>query len=223
MLEETRKQTTLSTEKRDKSLNPKLFSDNLTIQDCLRNTYESNYTALQATMRVVPLWFAIMIDCAASLRICLVCEPSPLTYVSGVATRFQKLIEYLALDANDQVELITTEVVATSKPQQWIDKVPVHYVPGWQLPLYPNMTVGGVDWTFRLARKLRKNRPDLLHVTSPGFLMVGAILWGRLMQIPLVVSYHTHIPVYVRSYCPAVVVKILEWFGTLASGRLCIR
>jgi len=59
-----------------------------------------------------------------------------------------------------------------------------------------------VDWTAKVGRVLQKMRPDVIHVSSPGFLVFGAILWSRLFGIPLVMSYHTHLPAYVRNYYP---------------------
>jgi sulfoquinovosyltransferase len=43
-------------------------------------------------------------------------------------------------------------------------------------------------------------RPDLIHVSSPGFLVLAALFWGRVFGVPVVASYHTHLPAYVRSH-----------------------
>ena len=43
--------------------------------------------------------------------------------------------------------------------------------------------------------------PDLVHVTSPGFIPYMATYIAREWKdVPLVMSYHTHIPVYARTY-----------------------
>jgi sulfoquinovosyltransferase len=47
---------------------------------------------------------------------------------------------------------------------------------------------------------LRNFKPDLMHVSSPGFLCFAGVLASKLMQVPLVLSYHTHLPVYARNY-----------------------
>lgn len=39
-------------------------------------------------------------------------------------------------------------------------------------------------------------QPDLIHVTSPGALPAAAWLYSRLLRVPLVASYHTHVPAY---------------------------
>ena len=45
-----------------------------------------------------------------------------------------------------------------------------------------------------------KLKPDLIHVTSPGFLLFAGIFYARIMRIPLVLSYHTHLPTYGKNY-----------------------
>lgn len=38
----------------------------------------------------------------------------------------------------------------------------------------------------------------MLHVASPGFFAIISTLYARLLKIPLVLSYHTHLPIYAR-------------------------
>jgi len=52
---------------------------------------------------------------------------------------------------------------------------------------------------------------DLLHVSSPGLLPIPTIVAARLRGIPLVISYHTHLPVYVHTYCRSPWNRIAEW------------
>jgi sulfoquinovosyltransferase len=56
------------------------------------------------------------------------------------------------------------------------------------------------DWNLTVLRQLLRYRPHILHVSSPGFYVLSAVVWARCLQIPLLLSYHTHLPVYVRSY-----------------------
>lgn len=43
-------------------------------------------------------------------------------------------------------------------------------------------------------------RPDLIHVSCPGTIVFAAVLYSRMLGIPLVVSYHTHVPYYIPRY-----------------------
>ena len=56
----------------------------------------------------------------------------------------------------------------------------------------------------------KNNKFDLIHVTSPGLLLFPALLASRLANLPLVMSYHTHLPVYLESYLPVVIPKLLR-------------
>ena len=44
------------------------------------------------------------------------------------------------------------------------------------------------------------NRPDLVHVSAPGMMINTVIFYAHLLRIPVVVSYHTHIPEYIPRY-----------------------
>jgi sulfoquinovosyltransferase len=164
----------------------------------------SSTTAISSTTKVLTQQ-----QQCSPLRICIIVEPSPLTYVSGYANRFQALLRHLR-DVQDTVEMVTTEVVAKDPPATWLN-FPVHYAAGIRLPHYPLMSIG-TDWKLKAASVIRKMKPDVIHASSPGFMVFGGLLWSRLFSVPLVMSYHTHLPVYVRSYVrPVILSMIAEW------------
>jgi len=43
-------------------------------------------------------------------------------------------------------------------------------------------------------------RPQVMHVATPGFFCIVAAIYARLLRVPLVYSYHTHLPIYARDY-----------------------
>ncbi|MEL7420655.1 MAG: glycosyltransferase, partial [Cyanobacteria bacterium J06555_3] len=47
---------------------------------------------------------------------------------------------------------------------------------------------------------IEKFQPDLIHVVNPAFLGVGGIYYAKTMNIPLIASYHTHLPQYLQHY-----------------------
>jgi sulfoquinovosyltransferase len=146
------------------------------------------------------------------LKILVLTEPSPITYMSGQSLRFYTLLQHLAEEyPMDQVHLITVEKVHPNPPSLCCGgKIPIHYTWGWRPPQYKSLTLStGISakaWKF-----CRTDRPDLLHVSSPGLLLLTAIFTSRVQGIPLVMSYHTHLPVYVRTYMPAPINIMLEW------------
>lgn len=98
------------------------------------------------------------------LNICLMVEPSPFTYVSGYANRFQEML--LALDKmGDYVEIVTTDVHAKTPPSHW-HRFPVHHTIGVTVPKYRQLSIS-VDCRLQALRVLWRMRPDILHVTSP--------------------------------------------------------
>lgn len=67
---------------------------------------------------------------------------------------------------------------------------------GFKLPFYqPNDTLLlSTAISLRVLWHLLTLRPDVIHVSSPGLMVFAATLYAKLLAIPLVVSYHTHIP-----------------------------
>jgi sulfoquinovosyltransferase len=147
----------------------------------------------------------------APLRICIMVEPSPLTYVSGYANRFQALLHYLVENTADDVQVVTTETLVQDRPNEWMG-IPVHYTFGVRLPHYPSMSLSA-DCTLKALRVVWQTKPDIIHVTSPGFFVFSGWFLSRIFHIPLIMSYHTHVPIYVRSYLPRAfgISRIAEW------------
>lgn len=52
----------------------------------------------------------------------------------------------------------------------------------------------------RVLWELVFNRPDIIHTSCPGTMVFAVIILAKLLRIPLVVSYHTHIPEYIPRY-----------------------
>jgi Glycosyltransferase len=48
--------------------------------------------------------------------------------------------------------------------------------------------------------ELEKFRPDLIHVANPAILGLGGLYYAKKLNIPLVASYHTHLPQYLHHY-----------------------
>jgi sulfoquinovosyltransferase len=147
------------------------------------------------------------------LRICILVEPSPLTYVSGYANRFQALLHYLAENTMDNVHVVTTETLVQDRPNEWLG-IPVHYTVGVRLPHYPSLSLSA-DCTAKALRVVWQTKPDIIHVTSPGFFVFSGCFLSRIFHVPLIISYHTHIPIYVRSYLPRAfgISRAAEWLA----------
>ncbi|KAF3562052.1 hypothetical protein DY000_02019991 [Brassica cretica] len=127
-------------------------------------------------------------------RIALFVEPSPFAYVSGYKNRFQNFIRYLR-EMGDEVIVVTTHegvpeefygakvIGSRSFPCPWYQKVPL------SLALSP-----------RIISEIARFKPDIIHASSPGIMVFGALAIAKMLSVPIVMSYHTHVPVYIPRY-----------------------
>ncbi|KAK9816869.1 hypothetical protein WJX72_006341 [[Myrmecia] bisecta] len=110
--------------------------------------------------------------------------------------RFQNLIRELG-NLGSEVTVFTPCI----KPPETYCGAKVVRVLGFSLPFYRSPTLLlSLGLSVRVLWYLLTRRPDVIHVSSPGLLVFSAILYAKLLAIPLVVSYHTHIPEYIPKY-----------------------
>jgi len=112
--------------------------------------------------------------------------------VDGIVTRLTKTIQNL-VQAGDEVTVFCPE----GCPSHYMGAKVVG-VPAMPLPLYPELKLGlpgpGV------SDELENFKPDLIHVVNPAVLGLGGIWLAKTNNIPLVASYHTHLPKYLEHY-----------------------
>ncbi|HEX9727211.1 MAG TPA: glycosyltransferase family 1 protein [Gemmatimonadales bacterium] len=76
--------------------------------------------------------------------------------------------------------------------------------PGWP----------GYRMTFGVSRRARARlesfRPDLIHIATPDFLGWSALRFARKRGIPVVASYHTHFPWYLRFHRLAMIEPLVH-------------
>jgi len=159
-------------------------------------------------------------------KICLMVEPTPFTHISGYSNRFKEMLRFLS-KAGDKVNILTVD---QRTPKQ---KLPttlfgfnIEHTHGFTFPLYNHISLS-LDLQMKGRAMMKKIRPDLIHVSSPGFMLIPAMIYARLMRIPLLMSYHTHVPMYAEKYLgfmPAhkwVAWALLRWAHTKADLTLC--
>jgi glycosyltransferase involved in cell wall biosynthesis len=71
-------------------------------------------------------------------------------------------------------------------------------VGGPPLPFYPELRIN-IPRRF-VWEKVKAFQPDLVHIVSPFFLGPFGLSYGRRLGVPMVASFHTHVPRYVRYY-----------------------
>jgi glycosyltransferase involved in cell wall biosynthesis len=125
-----------------------------------------------------------------SLRVAIVTETF-LPKIDGIVTRLCHTIRHLHALGNRVL------VVAPKGIEEYAG-VPVHGVPGFAFPLYPELKLAIPRPS--LTKALEEFQPDLIHAVNPAVLGLSAFFYSATYHIPLVVSYHTHLPKYLRYY-----------------------
>ncbi len=125
------------------------------------------------------------------MRIALFTETF-LPKVDGIVTRLRHTIEHLERNG-DHVLVIAPDGGLTE-----YKGAKVHGVPGFPLPMYPELKLALPSMGTKDI--ISEFQPDLIHVVNPAVLGLGGIYYAKTMQIPLVASYHTHLPQYLHHY-----------------------
>ncbi|XP_058212953.1 sulfoquinovosyl transferase SQD2-like isoform X2 [Rhododendron vialii] len=141
------------------------------------------------------------VNSARPRRIALFVEPSPFAYVSGYKNRFQNFIKYLR-EMGDEVLVVTTH---EGVPREFLG-AKVIGSQSFPCPFYQNVPLS-LALSPRIISEVAQFKPDIIHSTSPGIMVFGALIIAKLLCVPLVLSYHTHLPVYIPRYTSAWLVK----------------
>jgi len=125
------------------------------------------------------------------MRIALFTETF-LPKVDGIVTRLRHTVDHLQRNG-DQVL-----VVSPDGGLKEYKGARIYGVSGFPLPLYPELKLALPRPSIGVA--LEAFRPDLIHVVNPAVLGLAGLYYAKIMQIPLVASYHTHLPQYLHHY-----------------------
>jgi glycosyltransferase involved in cell wall biosynthesis len=125
------------------------------------------------------------------MRIALFTETF-LPKVDGIVTRLRHTVDHLQRQGN-QVLVVAPEGGITEHKG-----AKVYGVSGFPLPLYPELKMAlprpAIGYT------LEQFQPDIIHVVNPAVLGLSGIFYSKVMKIPLIASYHTHLPQYLQHY-----------------------
>lgn len=125
------------------------------------------------------------------MRIALFTETF-LPKVDGIVTRLKHTVEHLQKQGDE---------VLIFSPQGGLKEykgAKIYGIKGIPLPLYPELKLAIPNTSIRFA--LQRFKPDLVHVVNPAVLGVGGIYYAKKLNIPLIASYHTHLPQYLHHY-----------------------
>ena len=143
------------------------------------------------------------------LRIAIITETF-LPKIDGIVTRLCHTLRHLRRSGH------TIQVFAPSGVDQF-EGIPVYGVPGFKFPLYPELKAAIPNRN--LASSLRSFEPDLIHAINPAILGVSAFFSSVSLKVPLVVSYHTHLPKYLHYYGMGRLEPLMWWGMRQAYNR----
>jgi len=125
------------------------------------------------------------------MRIALFTETF-LPKVDGIVTRLCHTIQHLQATGNQVL------VVAPEGGLKEHKGAEIFGVSGFPLPLYPELKLALPRPAIGAA--LERFQPDLIHVVNPAVLGLAGLFYSKLLNLPLVASYHTHLPQYLKYY-----------------------
>ncbi|MBH8572156.1 glycosyltransferase family 1 protein [Nostocaceae cyanobacterium CENA369] len=150
------------------------------------------------------------------MRIALFTETF-LPKVDGIVTRLRHTVDHLQRHGNQVLVIAPDGGIAEHKGAK------VYGVSGFPLPLYPELKMALPRPSIGYA--LEEFQPDIIHVVNPAVLGLSGIFYSKVLKIPLVASYHTHLPQYLQHYglgmLEGVLWELLKGAHNQAALNLC--
>jgi glycosyltransferase involved in cell wall biosynthesis len=125
------------------------------------------------------------------MRIALFTETF-LPKVDGIVTRLKQTIEQLQRQGDEVL------VFCPEGGLQSYCGARIYGLSAFAFPLYPELKLALPRP--EIGHQLAKFQPDLIHVVNPAVLGLAGIFYAKSHQLPLVASYHTHLPKYLDRY-----------------------
>ncbi|KAA6457289.1 glycosyltransferase family 1 protein [Acidobacteria bacterium AB60] len=142
--------------------------------------------------------------------------------IDGIVTTLCETIRQLRVLGHDVL------VVAPDGGLREFQDSAIAGMKAWSFPLYPELRLALPRASLRNV--IRDFAPDLIHVADPALLGIAGLYYsggkdGGALRLPLVISYHTDLPAYLRYYklgfLEPYIWKILRLRHKRASVNLC--
>ncbi len=125
------------------------------------------------------------------MRIALFTETF-LPKVDGIVTRLRHTVDHLQR-LGDEVLVFSPDGGLTEHKG-----AKIYGVSGFPLPMYPELKLALPRPA--IGEELSRFKPDIIHVVNPAILGLAGLFYGKTLNIPLLASYHTHLPEYLQHY-----------------------
>ena len=125
------------------------------------------------------------------MRIALFTETF-LPKVDGIVTRLKHTVEHLQRLGDDVLVFSPDGGLTEYKGAK------IYGVSGLAFPLYPELKLALPRPS--IGEALEQFQPDLVHIVNPAVLGLAGLFYAKTLDIPLIASYHTHLPKYLEHY-----------------------
>jgi glycosyltransferase involved in cell wall biosynthesis len=125
------------------------------------------------------------------MRIALFTETF-LPKIDGIVTRLKHTVSHLHRQGH------TVQVFCPDYGLDEYQGVKIHRISAFPLPLYPELKLALPRPSIGTA--LKQFNPDLIHVVNPAVVGLSGVYYAKRDNIPLMASYHTHLPEYLKHY-----------------------
>jgi glycosyltransferase involved in cell wall biosynthesis len=150
------------------------------------------------------------------MRIALFTETF-LPKVDGIVTRLSHTVDHLQRLGHQVLVFSPDGGLSEYKGAK------IYGVSGFPLPLYPELKLALPRPSIGYA--LEEFQPDLVHVVNPAVLGLAGLYYAKSLKVPLVASYHTHLPKYLEHYglgmLEGVLWELLKAMHNQAELNLC--
>ena len=135
--------------------------------------------------------------------------------VNGVSTSIRTFTEQLQV-LGHTIHLIAPEYGVKTEDEAWITRVParsIYFDPEDKL-----MKVGEI---LKRLPSLKGQQFDLIHIHTPFIAHYAGLKLGKLLQIPVVETYHTFFEDYLHHYLPWIPRKLAKGLARFISKKQC--
>lgn len=126
--------------------------------------------------------------------------------INGVANTFRHLIDHCCRE-NLALDVYTHDGNQDSVEHRGAVTI-YRYKPALPLEIYPENVFDLKLPRFRLFKRFKEEGYDLIHTATPGSMGINALIASKKYGVPMIGSYHTTLPEYVREKVDHIVKKV---------------
>jgi glycosyltransferase involved in cell wall biosynthesis len=137
--------------------------------------------------------------------------------VNGVSKYLEQMQKYMGENGIDYQLFVPQKPIGMQ-----MDQITSFY--GLPFLLYPELRISWPSYA-RIKSVLDKFNPDIVYLATPLSIGIAGLKYARENGIPVVSTYHTHFPQYLRyyhlNYLQGAVWKYLKWFHSFCQINFC--